>query len=254
MIGSTVKMNKMKNSKTILGSLIMIIALLANGCTPFNTVRPSKTITVEERYVTGFTGIDVSTAFTVDITFSQTEDKIEVESNANIHPYIVTDNVGGTLIIKIRNGINIRGNTTLKVHITTTTPLEYLGASDAVRIILLNDLDTDDLTISASDASEISGTVYANTVQVFIDDASSLDLDGTTDVLTADISDASSMGHYDFVVNEANMTLSDASNASLTVNDIINLNASDASIFRYKGTALINNLNLSDASQILKMD
>lgn len=234
--------------------MIIIITLITNGCTPFNTVRPSKNITLEERFVTEFTGIDVSTAFTVDVTFSQTEDKIVVESNENIHSYIVTDNVGGTLKIKLRNRVNIRGNTTLKVHITTTTPLEYIGASDAVRILLLNELETDDLTISTSDASELSGTVYVNTVRMFVEDASNVNLEGTADVLTTDISDASSMGHYEFVVNEANMTISDASNASLTVNDIINLNATGASTLRYKGTALINNINLSDASQILKVD
>jgi hypothetical protein len=44
----------MKNSKKIFGSMIIIIALITNGCTPFNTVRPSKNITLEERFVTEF--------------------------------------------------------------------------------------------------------------------------------------------------------------------------------------------------------
>lgn len=244
----------MKNSKQIIGLMIIVIALMTNGCTPFNTIRPSSNITTEDRYLTEFTGLNVSTAFTVDVSFSPTEDKIVVESNENIHPYIVTENVGGTLRIKLRNRINIRGNTTLKVHIITSTPLEYIGASDAVKIILLNDLNTEDLTISTSDASEMNGTVNVNNIQLFADDASNLNLEGTANTLTADISDASSMGQYNFVINEANMTLSDASNASITVNDVINLNASGASTLKYKGSALVDYISLSGASHILKMD
>jgi hypothetical protein len=56
------------------------------------------------------------------------------------------------------------------------------------------------------------------------------------------------------ITGNANLQLSGASNASLTVNGTINLSASGASIFTYKGTAVVNQLDLSGASQIVKAD
>ena len=239
---------------TKIGTLLIIMGLSFSACDNNKTIHPSSNITVQERAVTNYTGIEVSSAFEVDIEFSATEEKVEVEASANLQPYIEVDNYGNNLRIKFRNHTNIRGNATLRVHILTKTPLNYFAAAGACHITLKNKLIADDVTISLSGASHFLGEIEASSVTTFIDGASGIDLNGSADLFYVDASGASQIGEFGMVVQNANVQLSGASNASLSVNGVINVDGSGASIFRYKGNAVFDNLNLSGGAQIMKID
>mgnify|MGYP001070942839 CR=1 FL=1 len=62
------------------------------------TVKPSTQITTEVRNLTGFSRIDVEDALMVEIIHIPGSEQVVVETNANLHPYIITEVVSGTLI------------------------------------------------------------------------------------------------------------------------------------------------------------
>ena len=244
----------MKNSTTEIAIMLVGLSLLLSGCTKDNTLLPSANVTTQERFIQDYTGIDVSTAFLVDIEYSATEESIIIEANENLHQFIEVEKVNDILIIKLRDNTNISGSATFKAHVISKNYLNSFSGSQASHITLINPQEYTDVTLSLTGASLFNGEINANSITVFIDNASNATLQGSADEFIANVSDGSILGNFEMVTQNANLQLSNASNVSLTVNSTINLTASGASIFTYKGTGTVNQLDLSGASQIIKAD
>lgn len=244
----------MKNVTTKIITALVGLSLILSSCDNNNSIMPSTNVTTQDRTIVDYSGIEISTAFTVDVTFSSTEDKIEIEANENLHALIDVVKSGNNLVIKLKDNTNIQGKTTLKAHITTSNTLEEIYVAAASLVTLNNNLNaTDtDVTVGLASASFLNGPITAQSITVFADGASNVTLQGTAATFTVNASSASLVGSFDMITQNANFQLSGASNASITVNGIINLSASDASVLNYKGTATVGNLDLSGGSQIVE--
>ena len=217
-------------------------------------IKPSSNITRQDRTIEVYSGIEIGTAFETDITYSATEDKIEIEANENLHAYIDVMKVGNNLVIKVKDNTNIQGNSTLRAHIITSNIIEYIAINDASNFVMNNTQMVSFLELNVSDASTMSGRLEADETNVSIDDGSSMDLQGSSNKIYVNASDASVLSGLNLTVKDATLRLSSASSASLTVTETIDLVASGASVFSHKGGAVITNLDLSDASQIVPLD
>jgi hypothetical protein len=244
----------MKNVTTKIITVLVGLSFLLSACEKDNTIMPSANVTTQDRTIVDYSGIEVSTAFTVDVTFSSTEEKIVIEANDNLHAYIDVIKSGNNLRIKLKDNINIHGNATLKAHITTGNTLEEIFVAEASLVTLNNQLDATDVTVSLAGASFLNGPITAQSITVFADGASNVTMQGTADTFTVNAAGASIVGTFDMIGQNADINLSGASNASITVNGIINLTASGASVLNYKGTANVDQLDLSGGSQIVKVD
>jgi len=241
--------------KTNLFSLaILIFSFLLFSCDVFeNDVAPSSKITTMQATFSDYDAIDVSTAFTVYLTFSDVEESIEIEANDNLHQHIEVKKVNGMLIIDIEDNVNIRGNATLNAYITTTSISDY-SASGASRFIVEDLINESDVTVHLSGASTFTGELNTERIYVDISGASSMNINGNGNDFDAEVSGASVIRDYGFVTNVLKADLSGASNAFLTVVDEIDIEASGASNLHYKGDAVITSQDLSGASSVKKMN
>ena len=215
------------------------------------SVKPSNDITTEIRPVSGFTAIDVSEAMDVEIMHIPGTEQVVVEANSNLHKYIITEVVSGTLFIHREDNVNFKPGAKIKVYVTASTvnDLEISGASN---VQLTNQLTMNGLGLDISGASHLSGGIDVGTVSMEISGASTVDLFGVATNVTADVSGASLLKDYNLVIENLTIDLSGASTASLTVNGLMNITASGASTLNYKGDGLIGDLNLSGASSVNK--
>lgn len=214
-------------------------------------VKPSSDITLVERTVEDFNAIEVSDAMEVTITYSNTERKVEVEANSNVHEFVATKVVGGKLKIYRMNNVIFRRKVTMKVHVTLPE-LVSLDASGASEVTFTNQLEANNLEIDASGASEISGSLNAVSTTIKMSGASELNLQGASNSAIFDLSGASEFKGFDFQTNNLDAELSGASEVYVTVFNFMNLNASGASDFHYKGDCSIGELSLTGASTIRK--
>ena len=240
--------------KTNLISLaVLVFALFLFSCDIHeNDVRPSSKITTSQATFSNYTAIDASTAFTVYINFSDVEESIEIEANDNLHQYIEVKKENETLIIGIENGVHIRGNSTLKAYITTKN-ISSFSASGASKIIVENLIEASNVNIYLSGASNFSGELNVDQLFADVSGASVLNIAGFSNDFELEASGASVFSDYEFITSTIDADLSGASNATLTIEDEIYIEASGASILRYKGDALITHQDLSGASSIKKM-
>ena len=62
------------------------------------------------------------------------------------------------------------------------------------------------------------------------------------------------MSAFDFITNEATIDISGSSQVSLTINGSIDLKARDASSLTYKGSGIINKIDLDEGSKVEQID
>lgn len=215
-------------------------------------VVPSSNITTTQATFSDYNGIDASTAFTVYINFSNDEELIEIEANDNLHQHIEVKKQNGILIIGIEDNVHVRGNATLNAYITTKD-LSSFSASGASKIMVEDPIEVNDVHIYLSGASNFYGNLNANQLYSDLSGASILEIDGFSNDVELEASGASIFRNYAFTANKIKADLSGASNAYITVEEEIDIEASGASSLAFKGDAVITHQELSGASTVKKM-
>lgn len=239
----------MQKSIFLIG-LVSILFLMASCDT--ERVEPSGNVTTESFSETGYTKLDLSSAFDAFVTFSDTEESIKIEADDNLHEFIKVEKNGNTLNIGFKNNVSIRGNdATLNVFISTEE-LEAFDVSGASSVSLQNPLNTNKLAIDLSGASEFEGEVNVNSLTADLSGASDMDLTGSSQTVDIETSGASDFKDYNFVTDELIADMSGASNIKMTVEKTLEVEASGASSLRFKGEATIERQDLSGASTVTR--
>ncbi len=264
--------------KRILLSLIIISLAFTSFCQ-----------TKETRTVSGFTGIDASSAFDITVTKGNTESLI-IEADDNVMPYVRSEVKQGVLHLYLDNGQKIKNMKTLKASIVMKN-LDKVSLSGACKLSS-NDLFTSDgftsncsgasklnlnlnasqLTVKTSGACNIdlkadvtndakfdmSGSskmqldLKATNVRVNSSGASTVDLNGAAKSINVNTSGTSNIKAVDFTVDSATIESSGTCNVSLNVNETLKVSSSGASKVSYKGSPTIN-VNNSGASKVQKL-
>lgn len=139
----------------------------------------------------------------------------------------------------------------MKAHIVSKNYLSSFSATEASHITLINPQEGADVTASLSESSFLEGTIIAHTITMFIEGGSNATLRGSADTFILNAFGASLVGTYDMIIENADIHLAFSSSAAFTINGTIDLKASESSLLWYKGTAQVNNLDLSGGSQII---
>ena len=109
------------------------------------------------------------------------------------------------------------------------------------------------LHVYLSGASTFLGEVNCNKLYADLSGASNFDASGNANDFDLEVSGASVVRDYGLSIEKLSAELSGASNAFLTIEDEIDVEASGASNLHYKGNATVVRKDLSGASSIKKM-
>jgi hypothetical protein len=230
---------------------------------------------VQVRKLSNFTSIRVSNA--IELYISQS-DKTEVAVSAKSEEYrnrIITEVNGGTLIIRMADNRWWKwGNEDYRVKAyVSVKDLYAITASGATNIKIVNGVSSEKLKINLEGASDLRGDIKAGTLIADLSGASSFkgtvqanafsmkgtgacafEVSGSGDDLILDVSGASSVKMYDYLVKGASVDASGASSVKINVSGILKLHATGASSIDYKGAAAIKDMQSSGASSVRHRD
>lgn len=232
-------------------AIILSLAVLAAASTSCKKIKGSNTITTEIRAVSNFTQIDVQDAFEVDVTYSATQELVEVEAPDNLHEYIETNVVSGKLKVHFKHNKNISCKTAIKIHITTTQ-LDKFDLSGASNVVLNNALTSSGFALGMSGASNFEGEVIVTNADIDLSGASNAKITGSASDAFVELSGASTIRKYEFEIGTLDVKLSGASTAFLTILNSMSVELSGASTLNYMGDPVITQINTSGASNINK--
>ncbi len=221
----------MKNLK-YLTIAILFLAISVDACSQFRkTVYGDGDVVRKERKVENFSGVKVSTG--IDVYLSQGNNmSIVVETDENLHEYILTEVRGG--ILNVYTDANIRRAEMKRVYVTMKD-VNYLSTSSAGDIIGETPIRTDELKLNASSAGDIKIEVYADNIEIDISSSGDVTLSGEAGMLEGDLSSAGDLNAYNLKVKEADLSVSSAGDADIYVTERIKARASSAGDINYKG-------------------
>ena len=211
-----------------LGIIIFILALIAGiffgsifsygenagnlfSFSIFESVSGSGIIQTEQRNVGEFKSVDVSGAFTVEIT-AQKDFSVSVETDDNIIPLVKTEVENGVLKIRREGHFTGRSKVTVRIFAPNIENLEVSGASK----ISVADINNDFLNLDVSGASKI-------------------DVNGKTERLKIDLSGASKIEAENLSAENVSVDASGASNVSVSVSNELYADLSGATRLNYSG-------------------
>jgi hypothetical protein len=239
-------------TKSIL-AVLFAVGVLFTSCKKNDDVTPSNNVTTVNKAITGYSQLNVSDPFKVYVTFSDTEESIQIEANQNLQQYITCEKKNNQLVIDLDDKIDIKGTSTLNVYITTKQ-LDAFDAAGATTIQLQNELNAGNVSIKLSGACTFSGTMFVNELNADITGASNLNISGTSASVELDADGASNMKDYGFETNNFTCNLIGGCDAYLTVQQNLKVKAKGACNIYYKGTGTVSSQDLTGGSSIQKMN
>jgi hypothetical protein len=256
--------------KKILFALLLLAGFVVNA-------QENKSIVYDEnaqqRKVPSFTAISVSSAIDLYLTQSNKNEVAVSATNDEIRDHIITEVVGGTLIIRLGDkgtwfSWRKWGNYKTKAYVSIKD-IDALTASGASTVHLVNTIESPKMRIKLSGASDFKGNikagvlmyqltgasdykgeVSANSIDIDGSGASSIELIGNVDDLAIEVSGASDAKLYNLTAKGAILRASGASNIGVTVTEILRASSSGASDINYKGNPTVKESNTSGASSI----
>ncbi len=251
---------------------IILVAILATVLLPGCAAVSLGKIVSEEKDFSDFTNVEVEGAFYVKIVQSASF-KTTVSSNENFFDYIVVSREGDTLRIYLnpRHAFTdfTPGAKTLKAAITLPAlrGLRLSGATNATitgfkssenfsldvsgaSSLDMRDIEVGNAKFEISGASKITGDMKAVATEFEISGASKVELKGSANNIVLNISGASNAKLADFILNDANVKLSGASEATLNLKEKLDCVLSAASTLYFFGNPTVGNVQVTGASTI----
>lgn len=258
-------------SKAII-TIMLVTTLTALALLPGCTTTGVGKVVTEEKDFTDFTYVDIEGTFEVEITQSDSF-SVTIRADEDFYDYVAVAKEGDTLRIYL-NPRHTFTDFTLQARAlkaTITMPALYgiqlAGASKgtitgfkSTRDFTLNvsgassldleDIEVDDAEFEISGASKVTGSINATDMRFEISGASTVKLEGSAEDTIIDASGASEVDLAGLPLNDADVRLSGASEASLDVRDRLDAALSAASRLYFLGNPTMGNVSVTGASTI----
>lgn len=234
--------------------ILVTISVLVFSCSTDQVrISADDTVTTIAVPVSEYNSVVIANDFNAYVSFSETEESIEIEANENIHQYINAYILDNTLTVKVKNNVNIKGSATLNVYINTKSINHFKAAADS-KIFLQDILNTDNVSIQVSADSSFEGGINTENLKVDMSADAVADLYGKVTNMEAKLSADAELLDYGLKVENLKIQMAADCAAYLTVNNTIDIKAAADCTLYYRGDAVVTHQKLTGDSEIRRTD
>ena len=239
----------MKKAVIIIAVVVAVVAICAVLIVKVwpGVLIGSGNLETEQYAFNNFTRVEISSAFEFEVRQSGSY-SINVTADDNVMDYVRVSQDGQTLKIRLET-VPILRLVTLRASLTLPR-LGGLTVSGASRGTVSDLSSTEDLDITVSGASRVTGDITAGDIEFDISGASTMQLEGSANEMVASVSGASTCNLGDFTVNDADVNVSGASTGTINLNGRLDANVSGASTLLYIGDPIMGTIDVSGASTL----
>lgn len=233
--------------------LAFVATILFTSCQLFGgkRVNGNGNIITEDINAGSFNSIDVSGAVAVHIR-QDANPSVRIKTDENLLEYLDVEVKGNTLVIKTKNGFNLRPSKEVIVY-ATAPAFRDIEASGACNIISDNLISgSEALDINASGATSINLQVTLPKLTTDVSGSGEVNLRGTAKEFNGSISGAGSIRAFELITEDTELDLSGAADAQITANQKLNVEVSGSGDVQYKGNASVNQ-RISGAGSVKKV-
>lgn len=226
----------------------VILAAGISGCgLEERIIAGSGNIVTQEEDFTDFNRVEASHSFKLDIQQGDSY-VVTIRIDDNLLDNLEVTNQNNTLKIGLVRNIVV-SNATMEADITMPELVD-IGLSGASEADINTFVIDEDFRAGLSGSSFLSGNLEAQDARFNLSGSSDVRLEGSGNGLDIDASGSSNLELAEFVVEDATVSLSGSSEATVNVNGSLNVNASGASNVYYLGNPSMGNIDTSGASSV----
>ena len=175
--------------------------------------------------------------------------RVELSADENLHEHIRTDIHNGHLSIYSERHIRMAKMKEVRIF---TNCMENIEASAGSNVYNNDTLNCDEIIISASSAADVSINGNFQRIDITASSGSDLHLAGSAVHAIIKLNSAADLHAYDFIIQDADVIVSSASDARVHVVGEARFDASSAADIRYMGNPEIIESRTSSAADIEK--
>ena len=231
--------------KKVLIVTLIALVLIVTGC--YGGVVGSGRLTTRDLDLAGFTRIEASSAFEVEV-IQGSEYAVSLTADDNIIDNVDAAVIADTLRLGLKPSVGFR-NLTLRAKITMPN-LRGIGVSGASRADVRGFQTEESLDLNLSGASSVTGDIRAGNTRVEASGASRVELSGSGADLDVRGSGASNLVLADYTVRNVDAELSGASRATVNASGTLDANLSGASQLRYRGSPTLGRIETTGGSSL----
>jgi Putative auto-transporter adhesin, head GIN domain len=241
-------------------TLIISLALVTLACealqnisTSSNAVNGSGNVTSENRPVNGVHRVSLENQGDLTIEIGDTENLV-VEAEANLLPYIETQVIGGELVIRTKNNIDLQNREPIRYHLTAKQV-------DALRItssgnITAPELQAQSFSINISSSGDMNiAALSADRLTVGISSSGNVTINGgEVPELNVRISSSGDFSAENMETQSASIAISSSGDATVRVSGQLNANISSSGNVYYYGNPQLQVSSSSSGQAIQRGD
>lgn len=196
-------------------------------------------IITQQKNVGSFNSVEVSGAVKVHILQNAIR-LVKLETDENLMQYLDIYTSGNTLVIRTKNGFNLDPTKEIIAYIAAPVfkDIDVSGACDIIGDGPITGNDA--LSMHVSGSGNINMEVNLPKLTTEISGSGSVNLKGQAIDFEAHVSGSGDVKCFDLVTDNTKLDLSGSSDAEITANKKLNVEASGSSSIQYKGNPALN--------------
>ena len=199
------------------------------------TVRGNGKFTKETRKVSGnFNAVESAGAFDVIIKDGNQDGNIHLEGESNILDKIEVKVQGNTLVLKQKQGFNIRSSESVTITFNARN-LEAVGLSGSGTLMAEGVQKSDNFKIGLSGSGDIDVKVETKNLDSAISGSGNINVSGNSESLTVGISGSGDVHAYDLKTHNADIGISGSGNTEVNVAGELKAAVAGSGDIYYKG-------------------
>ena len=209
-----------------------------------------------KRSITGsFTAISVTDGIDLYLTQGNEESVAVSASDEKFLERFKTEVENGTLKLYYDSkgiSLGINGRKKLKAYVSFKT-LAKLNASGGAAVVAKTKIDVPVLSMKFTSGSHFTGEVnISNELTVDQSSGSGISISGKSEKISVEGSSGSQFKGFDLVTEYCNARASSGAGVHITINKELNARASSGGGVKYKGTAVIKEINVNSGGVVKK--
>jgi hypothetical protein len=231
--------------------IIIAVVVVAAGVSTALILRGwAGNLETKEYAFTDFTAVEISGPSEFEISQSNSY-SVNVSVQKNVADRLRVSQDGQTLTIRLDvSRFPLLGSIRPLKVLVTMPQLRGLTVSAASRGTISGFSSPEDLDITVSGASRVTGDITAGNAGFGISGASTIELEGAAEDMVAEVSGASRFNLEDFTVDNADVNISGASTGTINLTGRLDANVSGASTLLYIGEPTMGDISVTGASTL----
>jgi hypothetical protein len=234
----------LKLRKSLQAILLAVFVLSVVSCIPH--IRGNGNVVKEERKVSGFEALEVSTGIEV-LVMQDSIEKVVVEADENLHKILKTRVEGKTLKIYLEEGI--LHAKALRVYVTLKK-LNSVETTSGSHVKSENKINAENLKLSTSSGSGMKMEVNCNKLTAESSSGSHLTVSGTAQSITGDSSSGSGIDASELVAEKGDLSASSGSHLKAQVTKEVKADASSGAGITVTGNPSVKDTDSSSGGSV----